>query len=235
MLSGIPAYIIITFLVTVFLTGLLFIRAVKNKTIPVIVLTLWLAVTGILAFKEFFIETTTTPPPTFIFAVAPAFFFIIVLLVTKKGLAFTNTLNLRHLTLLHIIRIPVEVVLYWLAVEKAIPDLMTIEGRNFDIISGITAPAIYFICFKDTKVINRQLLLAWNFICLGLLLNIVINAILSAPFSFQQFAFDQPNIAVLYFPFVWLPSFIVMLVLLSHLVVIIRLLKRRPGPTYQIL
>ncbi len=225
MLSGIPAYIIIAFLVTVFLTGLLFIRAVKNKTIPVIVLTLWLAVTGILAFKKFFIETTATPP-MFIFAVAPAFIFILIVMVSKKGHAFTNTLDVRQLTLLHIVRIPVEVILYWLAVEKVIPDLMTFEGRNFDIISGITAPVIYFVCFKDSKVLNKKLLLAWNFICLGLLLNIVLHAVLSAPFSFQQFAFGQPNIAVLYFPFVWLPSFIVMLVLLSHLVVISRLLKR---------
>jgi hypothetical protein len=38
------------------------------------------------------------------------------------------------------------------------------------------------------------------------------------------FAFDQPNIAVLYFPFNWLPSCIVPLVLLSHLAAIRQLL-----------
>ncbi|HVF96549.1 MAG TPA: hypothetical protein VM871_04480, partial [Flavisolibacter sp.] len=43
------------------------------------------------------------------------------------------------------------------------------------------------------------------------------------------FAFDQPNIAVLYFPFIWLPSFIVPVVLLSHLVCIRQLLKWRVG------
>lgn len=103
---------------------------------------------------------------------------------------------------------------------------MTFEGRNFDIIAGITAPFMYFVCFNGAVVKNKGLLLAWNFICLALLINIVVNAVLAAPFSFQKFAFDQPNIAVLYFPFVWLPSFIVMLVLFSHLVVIRRLLKR---------
>jgi hypothetical protein len=66
----------------------------------------------------------------------------------------------------------------------------------------------------------------WNFICLGLLLNIVINAILAAPFPFQQFAFDQPNRGVLYFPFIWLPGFIVPAVLLSHLVNIRQLLSQ---------
>jgi hypothetical protein len=84
-----------------------------------------------------------------------------------------------------------------------VPQLMTFAGRNFDIISGITAPVIYFVCFKGSNVTNKKLLLWWNVMALALLLNIVINALLSAPFPFQQFAFDQPNIAILYFPFVW--------------------------------
>jgi len=46
------------------------------------------------------------------------------------------------------------------------------------------------------------------------------------PFA-QLFAFDQPNIAILYFPFVWLPSFIVMTVLFSHLISIRRLVKNK--------
>ena len=101
---------------------------------------------------------------------------------------------------------------------------MTFEGRNFDIVSGITAPIIFYFFFVK-KSWRVSLLLAWNFICLGLLLNIVVNAALSAPFAFQQFAFDQPNIAVLHFPFVWLPSFIVVIVLLSHLAAIRKLVK----------
>jgi hypothetical protein len=93
---------------------------------------------------------------------------------------------------------------------------MTFEGRNFDIISGITAPLIYYFGYHQ-KVLSNKLMLTWNILCIGLLLNIVINAVLSAPFAFQQFAFEQPNIAVLYFPFNWLPSLVVPLVLFAHL------------------
>jgi hypothetical protein len=56
-------------------------------------------------------------------------------------------------------------------------------------------------------------------------MNIVLNAVLSVPTAFQQFAFDQPNIAILYFPFNLLPAVVVPLVLLSHLVVIRQLLN----------
>ena len=53
----------------------------------------------------------------------------------------------------------------------------------------------------------------------------VANAVLSAPFAFQKFGFDQPNIAILYFPFIWLPCCIVPIVLFSHLVTIRQIIK----------
>jgi hypothetical protein len=122
--------------------------------------------------------------------------------------------------------VPVEIVLLWLFLHHTIPQLMTFEGRNFDIVSGITAPLIFYFSFRK-KWLGRKTLLAWNIICLGLLANIVRYAILSAPFPFQKFAFDQPNVAVLYFPFIWLPCCIVPLVLLSHLASIRQVLNTR--------
>jgi hypothetical protein len=102
---------------------------------------------------------------------------------------------------------------------------MTFEGRNFDILSGITAPFIYYFGFIKNKL-DKKIILAWNFLCLGLLINIVGIALLSAPFPFQKFAFSQPNIALAYFPFVWLPCCIVPLVLFSHLVTIRQLIMK---------
>ena len=100
---------------------------------------------------------------------------------------------------------------------------MTFEGRNLDILSGLTAPLIYYFGYVK-KQLPKSVLLGWNILCLGLLINIVRLAILSAPFPFQTLAFDQPNIAILYFPFVWLPCCVVPLVLLSHLATIRKLL-----------
>jgi hypothetical protein len=226
MIPGIPAYVTIIFLLAVALTFLLFISAIKkDKGVASVIILTWLTIQGVLAYKGFY-QNTSSLPPRFILAVVPAIIFIILLWVTKNGQSFVDNFDLKKLTLLHIVRIPVEITLYWLAANKAIPELMTFAGRNFDIISGITAPVIWLICFSGKLIKNKTLLLVWNFVCLGLLVNIVINAVLSAPFSFQQFAFEQPNIAVLYFPFVWLPSFIVMIVLLSHLAAIRQLLKK---------
>jgi len=148
---------------------------------------------------------------------------IAALFMTRSGRQYLDGIDIKTLTLLHIIRIPVELVLYWLFLNKAVPQLMTFEGRNFDILSGITAPLVFYFGFIK-KRLGRNVILLWNFLCLGLLLNIVVNAILSAPFPFQQFAFDQPNIAVLYFPFNLLPALVVPLVLLAHLVTIRQLM-----------
>jgi len=117
------------------------------------------------------------------------------------------------------------VILLNLSMQKLVPQLMTFEGRNFDIISGITAPLVYYFGFVKPKL-GRKTLLVWNFICLALLLNIVINAVLSIPSPFQKFAFEQPNIAVLYFPFVWLPCCVVPIVLFAHLTAIKQLLNK---------
>lgn len=101
---------------------------------------------------------------------------------------------------------------------------MTFEGRNFDMLSGLTAPLIFYTGFAKNRV-HKKLLLFWNLICLALLINIVVIAVLSAPFAFQLFSFEQPNIAILYFPFVWLPGVVVPLAALSHLASIRQLLR----------
>lgn len=224
MISNIPSYIVVIFLLTVALIFYFFITSAKNKAAIFLVLLLWLAITGIIAFRGFF-QDTSAIPPRLMLVMVPAFLVIIVLMITKTGRSFTDSLDLKQLTLLHLVRVPVEIILFLLAGHKLIPELMTFSGRNFDIISGISAPIVYFICFKGTSVSRRSLLLIWNFVCLGLLLNIVINAVLSVPSPLQQFAFNQPNIAVLYFPFTWLPCFIVVIVLYSHLAAIRKLVK----------
>jgi hypothetical protein len=111
-------------------------------------------------------------------------------------------------------------------VAGLIPELMTFEGYNFDILSGISAIVVYYLVFVRQKAGNK-LLLFWNIACLLLLVNIVGIAILAAKTPFQQLAFDQPNIGVTYFPFVILPAIIVPIVLISHIAAIRqRLLKK---------
>src|SRR5688572_14069161 len=223
-MERLPSYIEAIFALTTFLTVFLFYKAANKSNITLITVVVWLVIQTLVSLTGFYTDTSTVPP-RFLLLVGPPLVCILLLFLTPKGKLFLDRLNLSWLTLLHVIRIPVELVLLWLFVHKTVPELMTFEGRNFDIISGLTAPLVYYFCFIK-KQCSKNILIVWNVLCLGLLLNIVVNAILSAPAPFQQFAFDQPNVAVLYFPFIWLPCCVVPLVLLSHLASLRQLLKK---------
>lgn len=222
-MENLPIYISFFFGLTTFLTIGLFYRATNNSKLSLLILFSWLALQTLIGLSEFY-TVTKTGQPRFLLMVLPPMLFVVGLFITNKGKQFIDSLNIQKLTILHAIRIPVEIVLFWLFIGKTIPELMTFEGRNFDILAGLTAPIIFYFGFVK-KIFNKKIILLWNILCLGLLVNIVANAVLSAPFPFQKFAFDQPNIAILYFPFNWLPSCVVPIVLFSHLVAIRQLLK----------
>lgn len=225
MIPQLPLFITCLFGLTVLLTLALFLKATNFLRIIIIFLSIWIGIQSILGFSEFYLIINSIPP-RFILLLLPPIVCILILLLTEKGKRFVDSIDIKYLTLLHIIRIPVEIILYWLFVFKKIPILMTFEGRNFDIISGLTAPIIFYYGFVNVKF-GKKVIIAWNYICLLLLLNIVFNSVLSSPFPLQKFAFEQPNIAILYFPFNLLPSLIVPIVLFSHLVVIRRLSKSK--------
>ena len=222
-MENLPTYISVVFGLTTIVTVGLFYKATNGSKATLITLLTWLVFQTFVGLSGFYTVTDTTPP-RFLLLILPPVLLIIGLFTTSKGKQFIDGLDIKALTILHIVRIPVEIVLFWLFVNKAVPELMTFEGRNLDILSGLTAPFIFYFGFIR-KQFGKNSILIWNFICLGLLINIVANAILSAPVPFQKFAFDQPNIAVLYFPFNLLPSCVVPLVLFSHLATIRQLLN----------
>lgn len=224
-MEGLPSYIPGVFFLTTVLTALLFFKAFNNSRKVLVLFSCWVLLQCILGLNEFY-TVTDVMPPRFLLAVLPPFILIAALFVTAKGRTFIDKANLEYLTILHVIRIPVEVVLYWLFLHKAVPVLMTFEGWNLDIISGITAPFALVVLLSKNSF-KRKTLLAWNLVCLALLINIVVIAILCLPFPFQKLAFDQPNIAVLYFPYVLLPAVIVPVVLFSQLVSIRQLLLNK--------
>lgn len=224
-MNHLPISISILFVIVTMLTLWQFYNAANKSKVVLTILSGWLLFQAVIGLSDFY-QVTQTMPPRFIVLIGPGLLAIVLLLLTKGGRSFLDSLSIRKMTLLHTIRIPVEITLYYVFVAKLIPELMTFEGNNFDILSGLTAPVIYYLVFVS-KNLNYKALLAWNFICLGLLINIVVIAFLSAQTPFQRLAFDQPNIGVTYFPLVWLPSFVVPVVLLSHISAIRQLWFKR--------
>ena len=231
MLQELPSYISIVFALTAMATVAIFHLAVKRSSnhsnwANYITggIAIWMIIHGILALNGFFYTDLTSLPPKPFLLIGPPVVFIIILFSTKKGRAFIDDLPLQSLTWMHTVRVPVEMVLYWLFIYATIPEVLTFAGRNFDILAGLTAPLIAYFGIQKGKI-GRMGLLTWNIICLALVLSVVSHAILAIPTPFQQIAFDQPNTGVLYFPFVWLPAVVVPLVFFGHFVAIRRLLR----------
>ncbi|MFK7934115.1 MAG: hypothetical protein AB8G22_11450 [Saprospiraceae bacterium] len=220
---AVPMYLSVSFVLITALTVYLFSRCYRFPAIFWWSLLLWMLFQVGLVSSGFY-QNFTAIPPRFPLLFVPTLFVMLYFLLSQKGQQIIDRFSLAQLTILHTIRIPVELVLYGLFIEKAIPEIMTFAGRNWDILAGLTAPVVYYFMFVK-KTMSRRSLLIWNVLSLLLVLNIVIHAILSAPSPFQQFGLDQPNIAIFHFPFVWLPSVVVPLVIFAHLVAIRRLIR----------
>ncbi len=230
-MESVPAFASVVFMITAFATVGLFLFAVRSSPdgfwgrMVTFLVPFWMLVQFVLTSYGFYLNTDTQPPRLFLLGVGPPLLAIALLFLVARE-SFISNLSLPLLTLVHVVRIPVELVLYWLAEAGAVPDSMTFHGTNFDILSGITAPLAFAATFvKGARM--RMALIVWNFAALGLLFIIVITATLSLPSPIQQLAFDQPNIAVLNFPYIWLPSVIVPIVLFAHLASLYKLFTHR--------
>lgn len=232
MTEHLPAYVSLTFTVTTFLTVGIFLYAVRQKllqTTPgkiIVGLTaFWILFQAVMAMGGFFAVTSSFPPRIALFGVLPTLILILGYFIFFRE-SFIEKLPLKMLTILHIIRIPVESVLFWLYQGRLVPESMTFEGHNFDILSGLTAPVIYWLAFRGDNV-NRALLIVWNLAALVLLGIIVTTAVLALPSTAQIAADGQHNIAVLFFPYNWLPSIVVPIVFFCHLASLWKLYRNK--------
>lgn len=224
MIAGLPNWINILFLLTVAATVLMFYYANGKKVKLLAGLIFWSVLQSILALTGFY-QITDTLPPRFSLVLLPAAIMIVVGLLPKYRNELLKDRDLTLSTLLHTVRVPVEIVLLYLFLHKMIPELMTFEGRNFDIVAGLTAPIVGVLILK--KRASKNLLIAWNAIALCLVLFIMFNGILSSELPFQQFGFEQSNRAIVYFPFILLPAVVVPIVIYTHLTDLIALISDR--------
>lgn len=152
------------------------------------------------------------------------------LFMSNRGRNIIAGLNIYTLTLIHAFRIVIGGVLFMGFLDLGgIPREMTALGRNPDLFVGLSAPIVAWAFSRGW--LSRKALLLWNILSLGCLVNIIAVAILSMPSQFQIFGMSQPNVAVLRFPFVLLPGFLVPVALLSHLYSFARLLQKQSQQT----
>jgi hypothetical protein len=228
-METVPAYVSVTFILTTFTAVAFLLRATRVaglETFPakilIFLLPLWIFFQAALSILGFYEDFNSVPPRLILTGVLPASFLVLVYLTFFRR-SFVDRIPLKLLTLLHIVRIPVELVLMCLSFAGQVPQMMTFYGINYDIIAGVAAPLVAVVGFRGLTE-RRGVLIIFNCISLLLLLTIISIAALSLPSVFQQLNFDQPNRAVQFFPYVFLPTIIVPIVLFAHLAALLRLI-----------
>jgi hypothetical protein len=189
-----------------------------------VALMVWILFISILSIMGFFSDFSGFPPKIGIVLVVP--------LVTILFITFSRTLKQivqsippQNLIRLQTFRIAVELLLWALFLQNLLPIQMTYEGRNFDVLTGITAPIIAFLI---TRTASRKLIIVWNVLGLSLLINIVGIALLSLPTPFRVFMNEPANTIVAVFPFVWLPGLLVPLAYGLHFFSLRQTLAQKP-------
>ncbi|MFK7922259.1 MAG: hypothetical protein AB8H47_09890 [Bacteroidia bacterium] len=217
---ALPALCLVVFLVGIRYglkqTGWTAERQNRYLLITTISLLAWMSFTAILAVNGVFSNFETLPPPMFINLIVP----IVGIIVWVRHPATKSILAgipLYWVPAFQGFRVIVEFLLWTLFVANLLPKQLSLEGYNFDVLSGILGIVLAISLYRGIPKPIRWLRL-YNYIGLALLLTIVIMSILSMPTPFRQFMNDPSNKIMAQFPFVWLPATLVPLAFALHLV-----------------
>lgn len=174
----------------------------------------WLGVPAVLASSGVLADFDAIPP-LLLRLLVPMALSILGFCLSPLGRRVALRLPITLLVGTQLLRLPLELLLYGLAARGELPEEMTLAGYNYDIYTGVSAGILWVLLRRGE--VPRSMLLLWNSLGLLLLIVVVSVAILAYPEPFGWFSPD--NRLVAYYPWVWIPTFLVPVALLSHLLV----------------
>jgi hypothetical protein len=190
----------------------------------VFVMAAWLFFTGFLAFvdvlpRRFLPFTSSTA------GVVIPLFFVYYLYNSGKLTKVIMKMTKQWFVNIHFIRVFIELMLWFMFLDGLVPRQMTLEGMNFDIVFGLSAPFIAYRCFKS-KEWPVRLALVWNILGILSLSMFLGVSLLSTEGPFFLFDDDVPNRLAIQFPFIWLQTFVVPFFMFMHFLSIKQILYR---------
>ena len=199
----------------------------KQKKIyrsSLIVVALWIVIISLISLTGFFLDFSTFPPRMMIVLAIP---FIIILMVTFSGKMKTilSVVPPQWLHSMQSFRVLVEILIWMLFLAEVAPIQMTFEGRNYDILVGLTGPLIGYLCFIRRSW-SPKVAIVWNLLGLLILGNILVIALLSMPTPMRYFMNEPANTIVARFPVIWLPGILVPIAYSMHFFALRQLLNR---------
>ena len=178
----------------------------------------WITITGVAAERG---DLHFEAPPTMLGAIMASVVLAVGVGLSPLGKRIALGLPLAALVGYQGFRVAVELLMHRAYEEGLMPVQMSYSGRNFDIVTGITA--VLLGVWLATGRRSRRLVVAWNVLGVALLANILIVAVLSAPTPLRVFMNEPSNMWITHAPWVWLPTVMVLAAVLGHVLVFRRL------------
>jgi hypothetical protein len=188
----------------------------------VLALGAWLAVTAGLALGGV-LDASARPPR---WPLLPLTAFAIIILVTRSAAASRrlSSIPLAWPIAAQTFRVGVELALFALHIAGHAPVQITFEGRNFDVLVGLSAPLIGGLV--ATERIGAKGAVAWNVLGLAVLANTVGTLASSTPGPLHLDWPGAPFTAITTWPIVWLPAFLMPTAVFLHVVSLRQNLRR---------
>jgi hypothetical protein len=181
---------------------------------------LWLSFTGALAFSGILQRFDRLPPPMGLLIVG-ASALTAMLASSSYGTKIVNSVPIPLIVGFQMFRLGVEIFLWWGGRTGLVAPQLTFEGRNWDIVTGLTALPVAWLFARGA--IGRVSVAIWNTLGLGLLINVLVVAVLSFPTPIRYFEPASSFVATL--PYVWLPTLLVQAAWFLHLILFRQLWK----------
>jgi len=184
----------------------------------------WMTVTALVARSGALLHFDRVPPPM-AFMIASVIGAALATGLSPIGMRFAAGYPLYLLVAVQAFRLPLEVIMHRAYAEGVMPIQLSYSGYNFDIVVGALAVPLAFWLWSSSRV-PRWVVFTWNLWGWLSIVVIAIVAIAGSP-MFKAFGEEPENVNswVLYFPFVWLPTVLVVIAISGH-IVIFRALRR---------
>lgn len=191
----------------------------------------WHTILAVLANNGVFTDFMAMPPRIMPVLLVPVLA-IVWFARSKRVVHWLDALPGQYLVWPQLFRLPLELILWAMFVAHILPQQMTFEGYNFDVLTAIFAPLIAIGYFHKRKMALRWPI-TWNIAGIMLVVIVVSIALTSTPSPLRLWSTEPPVTAVAYMPFIWLPGFLVPLALFFH-VASLKQLMRGPVDSYDL-
>ena len=195
------------------------------------------ALIGVFAYvtllsKSGILENLSLPPRFALFFIIPFFLFLIAFYVRNKNNATIHAIPIRWPIYYQTFRIVVELLLLYTFYKGIIPQQATFEGLNYDILMGISAPAIAYFVYRKGGVKNKLLARIWNILGM-LLIFFVAFIIMTSLYQPQIWGGTEPLVKMEFMrlPYILIPTFLAPSAIFIHVVALIQLRKRNYSPS----